>query len=132
MISDSVELCETVRNDSLFLTHPTYGNICMTSKNAQCSSRSVFQIFKISREVRVLKQSQSALFCSMTHMTIYEINRFRRLPQALVDLVIDRASLFTDHRISGLPKRAKNKHFRTIWEHTCDISPTDVISSSLK
>ena len=28
--------------------------------------------------------------------------------------VIDRASLFTDHRISGLPIRAKCKHFRSI------------------
>ena len=29
----------------------------------------------------------------------------------LVHFVIDRASLFTDHRISGLPIRAKFKHF---------------------
>ena len=28
--------------------------------------------------------------------------------------LIDRASLFTDHRISGRPIRAKYKHFRTI------------------
>ena len=42
----------------------------MTSKNAQCSSRSGFRILKISREVRVLKQSQSALFCSITHIEI--------------------------------------------------------------
>ena len=42
----------------------------MTSKNAQCSSRSGFWIFKISRKVRILKQSQSALFGSVTHMTI--------------------------------------------------------------
>ena len=44
----------------------------------------------------------------------YEINRFRRLSQALVHFVMDRASLFTDHRISGRPIRAKKKHFRTI------------------
>ena len=36
----------------------------------QCSSRSGFWIFKISSEIRVLKQSQSALFSSITHMTI--------------------------------------------------------------
>ena len=42
----------------------------MTSQNAQCSSRSGVRIFKISREVRVLKQSQSALFSSITHITI--------------------------------------------------------------
>ena len=34
--------------------------------------------------------------------------------QSLVHFVIHRASLFTDHRISGLPIRAKYKHFRTI------------------
>ena len=32
----------------------------------------------------------------------------------LVHFVIDRASLFTDRRISGLPIWAKYKHFRTI------------------
>ena len=52
------------------LTHATYRNVCMTSKNAQCSSRNGFWILKISRKIRVLKQSQSALFCSITHMTI--------------------------------------------------------------
>ena len=62
----------------------------------------------------------------------FEINRFKRLSQALVHFVIDRASLFTDHRISGLPIRAKYKHFRTILEHTGDNSPTDFIYSALK
>ena len=45
---------------------------------------------------------------------INEINRFRRLSQALVHFVMERASLFTDHGISGLPIRAKYEHFRTI------------------
>ena len=63
---------------------------------------------------------------------MYEINRFRRLSQTLVHFVIDRASLFTDHRISGRPIRVKYKHFRTIWEHTSDNSPTDSNSFSLK
>ena len=62
----------------------------------------------------------------------YEINRFRRLWQALFNFVIDRASLFTDHKISGRPILAKYMYFRTIWEQTCDNSPTDFISSSLK
>ena len=47
MLSNSVELCE---NWSLFLAHPTYWNTCTTSQNAQCSSRSGFRIFKISRK----------------------------------------------------------------------------------
>ena len=71
MISDSVELCET---EVCFLTHSTCWNKCMTSQNAQCSSRSGFRIFKISREMRVLKQSQSALFRRITHMTILAIS----------------------------------------------------------
>ena len=61
-----------------------------------------------------------------------EIKRDGRLAQALVHFVIDRASLFTDHRISGLPIRAKYNHFRTSREHTFDNSPTDFNSSSLK
>ena len=63
---------------------------------------------------------------------MYEIKRAKRLSQALVHFVIDRASLFTDRGISGLPIRAKYKHFRTIWEHTFDKSPTDFNSSSFK
>ena len=140
MISVSVELCET---GSLLLTHPTQWNNCMTSQDAPCSTRSRFGVLKISREVGVLKQFQPALFCSITHMTILsvftcvmiiwiEVNRFRRLSQALVHLVIDRASLFTDQRISGLPVRPKYTECKTIWEHTCDTSPTDFISSCLK
>ena len=45
---------------------------------------------------------------------IYEINRFRGLSQALVHFVLDRSSLFTDHRISSRPKRAKFQHFRDL------------------
>ena len=41
------------------------------------------------------------IVCIHTYDEFYEINRFRRLSQALVHFVIDRASLFTDHRISG-------------------------------
>ena len=63
---------------------------------------------------------------------MYEINRFKRLSQALVHFVMDRASLFTDHKISGRPILAKYKHFRTIGEHVFDNSPTDFVSSSLK
>ena len=57
MISDSVELWETA--------------VCFLHiQNAQCSSRSGFWISKISCKVRVLKQSQSALLSSVSHMTI--------------------------------------------------------------
>ena len=39
---------------------------------------------------------------------------FKRLSQAVVHFLIDRACLFTDHRISSLPICAKYNHFRTI------------------
>ena len=48
-----------------------------------------------------------------------------------IHFVTERASLFTDHRISDLPTRAKYRHFTTIWEQTVDNSPTDIFSSSL-
>ena len=71
-------------------------------------------------------------YCLNSHVWwIYEIKRDDRLSQAFVHFVIDRASLFTAQRISVLPIRAKCKHFRTIWEHTSDTSPTDFICSSL-
>ena len=43
---------------------------------------------------------------------MYEINSFKRLSQAFVHFVIDRASLFTDHKISGRPILAKEKAFQ--------------------
>ena len=67
---DDFRFCRTVRNGSLFLTHPTYWNKCMTSKNAKCSSRSGCWLLKISRKIGVLRQSQPALFCSITHIAI--------------------------------------------------------------
>ena len=67
MISHSVELWET---EVCFLYVQLIGTNVWLPKNAQCSSRSGFRIFKISRKVRVLKQSQSALLSSISHMTI--------------------------------------------------------------
>ena len=67
MISDSVALCET----KVCLLHiQLILNECVASKSAQCSTRSRFWILKISCEIGVLKQSQSALFCIVSHMTI--------------------------------------------------------------
>ena len=97
---------------------------------------------RISRTIGDLKRSQSALFGSITHTEILfvftcvtnvwnqSIQAF--VSQALVHFVIDRANFFTDQIMKGLPIRAKYRHFRTIWEHTCDNSPTDFISTSLK
>ena len=62
---------------------------------------------------------------------MYGIKCAKRLSHALVHFVMTRASLSTDHNISGLPIRSKYRHFRTICEHTFDNSPTDPTSSSL-
>ena len=59
-----------------------------------------------------------------------EINLARRVTR-LCPLVTDGANLLTDQRMSGLPMRAKNEHFRKICEHTFDKSPIDSSSSSL-
>ena len=123
--------CWIVRNDSLFLTHYLMGTNVWLPNNVPPE----LGIFKISREVIVLKQSQSSSFCSITYMTIlfvFTCLMNRRLSQTLVHFVIDRASLFTDHRISGRPILVRNKYFRTIWEYVFDNSPTDFVSSSLK
>ena len=60
-----------------------------------------------------------------------EIKRAEQLSPALVDFEMARASLFTEHKKSGLPIRVKYKHFRIIWAHSSDNSPTEPISSSL-
>ena len=53
--------------------------------------------------------------------------------KALVHFVMDRASLFTDHTISGRPIRARYKHFRdNLRACTCDNSLTYFNSCSLK
>ena len=62
--------CWTVRNSSLFLTHPADWNKCMIFKNAQWSTLCRFWILKISRKIGVLKQSQSVMFRILSHMTI--------------------------------------------------------------
>ena len=67
MISDSVELCET---KVCFLHIQLIGTYVWLPRNAQCSSRNGFWVLKISRKIGVLKQYQSALFCSITHTTI--------------------------------------------------------------
>ena len=136
---DDFRFCWTVRNSSLFLAHSICWNKRMTSKNAQCSSRSGFPIFN--REVRVLKQSQSALFGSITHMTILfvftcEMNVWNQSIQAFVTglgpLCYGSCEFIHWPWNIRWSNFARCKHFRTIWEHVFDNSPTDSVSSSLK
>ena len=62
---------------------------------------------------------------------MYEIKRAKRLSHVFVHFVAARARLFTDHRISGPPIRAKYKLFKTICERPFDNSLADSFSSSL-
>ena len=138
MTSDSVELCETAvcflhiqlngTNVLLQKMHNVPPEVHFESSRSPAKSESWS-----SPSLHCLAVLPTWQYCLYSQVRwIYEINRFRRLSQALVHFVIERASLFTDHRISGLPIRANFKHFRTIWEHTLDNSPKDFISSSLK
>ena len=71
-------------------------------------------------------------YCLNSHVWwMYEIKRAKCLVQTFVHFVSARASLFSDLKISGLPIRAKYRHFRNLCEQTVDNSPTDSISSSL-
>ena len=137
MISDSVELCET---EVCFLHIQLMGTIVWLQKMHNVppdvdfeSSRSPAksESWK-SPSLHCLAVSPTWQYCLYSQVWwIFEINRVRRLSQALVHFVIDRASLFTDHKISGRPILANYKQIRTIWENTFDNSPTDFNSSSL-
>ena len=95
-ISDSVELCETA---VCFLHIQLIGTNKWLPRMHNVPPEVDCWIFKISCEVRVLKQSQSALFCSITKIAILLV--------LTCMMSIDCASLFTDQRISGLPIHAK-------------------------
>ena len=139
MISASVELWETA---GLFLAHPTYWNQCMTSKNTQESTWCWFCLFQISCKIRVLKQSQSALFGNVSLMTklfcshMYdECTRSNALNvcHMLLSILWPHEQVCSRTiKIAGLQIRAKHRQFRTICEQTVDSSPTDPFSSSLK
>ena len=63
----------------------------------------------------------------VTHMTILPI--VCHMPESILWLLLHICWQTT--RMSGLPIRAKYKHFKIICEHTCDSSPTDSSSSCL-
>ena len=122
MISDSVELWDSV--------------VCVLHIQLSGTNVRLPKIHKIPPEVdfessRSPAKSESwnrpnrhcfAMFPTFTCvMNMYEIKRDERLSHAFVHVVTDRASLFTEHRTSDLPIRAKYKHFKTICEQTSEI-----------
>ena len=73
-LSELCEPCPRIRQVSRAINVPIYTSNLLeqmyASENAQRSSRSGFWILKISRKIEVFKQSQFALFGSISHMTI--------------------------------------------------------------
>ena len=138
MISDSVELCETavcfshIQHIGSNVWHPKTHNVHPEVDFESSRSPAKSESWNSPRLhcVAVLSTWQYCLYWHVWWMC--EINRSKRLSQALVHFVMDRANLFTLHRISGRPILAKYKHFRTIWEHVFDNSPTYFVSSSMK
>ena len=113
MISDSVELCETeVASCTSNLLYK-----CVTSENAQCSTLSRFESLRSPAKSESWDRPRTALFPHDNTVCTHKYDEYlksneNRLSQALVHLVVDRASLFTDHRMSGRPTRAKYAAFR--------------------
>ena len=86
-----------------FLHIQLIGTNVWLSKNAKCSSWCWLRVFKVSCEVRVLKQSQSALFSSITHMTILSVftcvmNIWNQSIQAFVTACVLRVPHRGSHR----------------------------------
>ena len=137
MISDSVVLCET---EVCFLHIQLIGSNLWLPKTQNFPPDVDFESSRSPAKseswnslslhcVAVLPTWQ---YCVYSHVWwMYEINRFRRLSQALAHFVIDRASVFADHRISGLPMcqvyAFQNNLRAYLWQFS-----TDFISSSLK
>ena len=120
MISDSVEPCETevcFSHIQLIGTNvwlPKMHNVPHGVDSESSGSPGKSEFWN-SPNMHCLAMFPKQQYCLYSHVGwLYEIKRDNRLLQALVKFVIDRANLFTDHRISGLPIRAKYKHFRTI------------------
>ena len=117
MISDSVELCET---EVCFLHIQLIGTNVWLPKMHNVPPEVDFESSRSSAKSESWNSPSLHLFCSVTHITILFVFTCAMIVrnqsiQAFVTcfgpFCMDRASLFTDHRISGLPIRAKYKKF---------------------
>ena len=123
MISDSVELCETEvcflhiqligTNVWLPKTHNVPPEVDFESSRSPAKSESWN-----SPSLHCLAVFPTWQYCLYSHVWwMYEINRFKRLSQALVHFVIDRAILFTDHKyrvVQFLPVINISEQFESI------------------
>ena len=113
MISDSVKLCKTAlcflhihlvgTNVWLPKMHNDPPEVDFESSRSPAKSESWNN-----PSLHCLAVFSTRQYCLYSHVWWkLEMNQFRRLSQALDHFVIDRATLFTDHRMSSLPIRAK-------------------------
>ena len=127
MISDSVELCKT---EVCFLHIQLIGTNVWLPKIHNVPPEVDFESSSFLCKVRVLEQSQSALFCSVTHMTMLsEVNCVMNVgDQACWSFVTcpcpfgDASNIFNVHEMSGPPIRAKYKHFKTLCAYIGSFS----------
>ena len=136
MISNSVELCETA---ICFLHIQLIGTNAWLPTTHNVPPEVDFWFVKISRKIGVLKQSEPALFCSVSHMTtLFVITWLMNVRDQTIQSFVTSFGQLRNRpckliqRFSGLPIRANHKQFRIIWEDTFGNSPKVFNSSSLK
>ena len=103
MISDSAELCKT---EICFSHIQLMENKCMTSKKCtmllqKWISNQSLETFPVCTVLQCFPHEN--IFCIHMCNGCQNIKRLTLLSQAVVHFVIGRASLFTDHKISGRP-----------------------------
>ena len=129
MISDSVELWET---DVCFLHIQLIGTDVLLPK----IHKTLPEVdFESSRSLAKYDSwNNPSLQCCAVFPTWQFWREFKfvcRLSGSWVQFVTDLDTLFTDHKMSGRPIRAKYKHYKTICDETSDNSRTDSSSSWL-
>ena len=114
MISDSVELFET---EVCFLHIQLIGTNVWLSKTYSVPPEVDFESSR--SPAKSESWNSPNLHCCAVFPTwqyCLKIERDNRLVHALVHFVMDRASLFTDHKISGRPIRAENNNISLQFE----------------
>ena len=102
-----------------FLHIPLIGTNVCASENTQDTSWCWFWVFKVSCKIRVL--IQVCMLCCVSHIIWPCVMNVREMTR----------QAFGTSFCPFCHSRAKVQHFRTIWEHTVDNSPTHPISSCL-
>ena len=129
MISDSAELWDT---DVCFLHIQRIGANVRLPKMHKTQPDVDFESSRSPAKSESWSNSNRQCWAGLPtwqHWRNHSWNECRKLivpivwSDARVHFLTDRASLLTDHRMSGRPIRAKYKLFNKIWEQTSDNSP---------